>query len=569
MRFKKTIELLKKSKDETETILLADSNINSDKINSPESQKSHQDKQTSQVAKLLSSSILQEGFVLMNNKPTHKKSVIDHLITSAPIKITNVQTINTHLSDHYMVLARRATKNQPRKPRFTTTRPYSQINLEEMKSSINQDHRLYEALGLNDPDTIASIIIQVIRDQLDVRAPQRRIQTRAKRLVTSTETKELIEQRNKAWNEFNENGNIDNLRGYKSLRRQVKKSLAKDKVNKDKSDIMEAANSKDQWKEAKHVMGWTQYAGPRMIIQDGIPITSPKGMATALNMDQIVRTAKAARSIPQSTMDPLTSYDRMLSGKNLSLAFQPIGRTEMYKIIKSINPSKSTATDEISMKLLRQIQEPLIPILMHLVNTTIMTSKYPTPLKHTKIVPLLKKDKDETATSSYRSVNLIPTIAKIIDKTLLIQLVKHLENNKLIPHQHHGGVTNHGTATALTTLADTWATKMEEGKDAIALIIDQSLAYDLVDHSILLRKLKSLGLDKHSMMLMNSYLENRQQSTQVESFISEPLLIGRRSVVQGSAMSCILYIIFTLDLPLVFDEESLSIHQAETTSKPT
>ena len=58
------------------------------------------------------------------------------------------------------------------------------------------------------------------------------------------------------------------------------------------------------------------------------------------------------------------------------------------------------------MKLLTKIKDPLMPVLLHLVNTTIITSKYPNPLKHTKVIPLLKKDKEETDSSSYRSVNL-------------------------------------------------------------------------------------------------------------------------------------------------------------------
>ena len=110
---------------------------------------------------------------------------------------------------------------------------------------------------------------------------------------------------------------------------------------------------------------------------------------------------------------------------------------------------------------------------------------------------------------------------------------------------------------------------MENGEDAIALIIDQSLAYDLVNHSILLQKLEAIGLDQYSTKLMKSYLSQRQQSTQVESFLSDPIHIGNRSVVQGSAMSCILYLIFTLDLPTIFNENSISIQQAESSNKPT
>ena len=73
------------------------------------------------------------------------------------------------------------------------------------------------------------------------------------------------------------------------------------------------------------------------------------------------------------------------------MSFQPVGRLVIIKAIESINPSKSVANDKISMKLLKKIKEPLLPVLQKLVNTTIILSKYPNPLKYTKIIPLLKK----------------------------------------------------------------------------------------------------------------------------------------------------------------------------------
>ena len=39
-------------------------------------------------------------------------------------------------------------------------------------------------------------------------------------------------------------------------------------------------------------------------------------------------------------------------------------------------------------------------------------------------------------------------------------------------------------------------------------------------------------------------------------------------MIQGSALSCVLYVIFTLDLPLIFDEKSIKIAHEEQTEKP-
>ena len=54
---------------------------------------------------------------------------------------------------------------------------------------------------------------------------------------------------------------------------------------------------------------------------------------------------------------------------------------------------------------------------------------------------------------------------------------------------------------------------------------------------------------------MKSFLENRKQYVQVDRFRSENLMVGPNSVVQGSVLSCTLYLIFILDLPELFHKE--------------
>ena len=67
----------------------------------------------------------------------------------------------------------------------------------------------------------------------------------------------------------------------------------------------------------------------------------------------------------------------MIGDRKSEMAFQPVSRLQLVTALNAINPSKSSAVDEISMKLLRKIKAPLIPVLQHLVNITILSSHYP------------------------------------------------------------------------------------------------------------------------------------------------------------------------------------------------
>jgi hypothetical protein len=73
-----------------------------------------------------------------------------------------------------------------------------------------------------------------------------------------------------------------------------------------------------------------------------------------------------------------------------------------------------------------------------------------------------------------------------------------------------------------------------------------------VDHKILLAKMKILGFNTTAINLFTSYLYYRQQVVLVDGSLSERLHTGPISVVQGSILSSILFLFYTMDLPLLF-----------------
>ena len=100
--------------------------------------------------------------------------------------------------------------------------------------------------------------------------------------------------------------------------------------------------------------------------------------------------------------------------------------------------------------------------------------------------------------------------------------------------------------------------------DSALICLDQSKAYEIVDHQILLRKLDIIGFSTPAVELMKSFLSQRKQFVQIHATKSESLLTGPQSVVQGSSISCVLFLIFVLDLPNIFHDSN---HSPEESSK--
>ena len=81
------------------------------------------------------------------------------------------------------------------------------------------------------------------------------------------------------------------------------------------------------------------------------------------------------------------------------------------------------------------------------------------------------------------------------------------------------------------------------------LICDQSAAFDLCDHRLLVKKLRLLGMDDSAANWVWSYLSGRKQSCQVDGKLSSPLDIPSCGVPQGSIGGPLLWLCFTCDQP--------------------
>ena len=84
-----------------------------------------------------------------------------------------------------------------------------------------------------------------------------------------------------------------------------------------------------------------------------------------------------------------------------------------------------------------------------------------------------------------------------------------LNNHNLLHEKQSGFRAGHSTESALISMIDSWLKAMNDGKYVGCLMIDFRKAFDLVDHSILLQKLKLYRCDDNSLSWFVSYLSDR------------------------------------------------------------
>ena len=97
--------------------------------------------------------------------------------------------------------------------------------------------------------------------------------------------------------------------------------------------------------------------------------------------------------------------------------------------------------------------------------------------------------------SNYRPISILPELSKIIENVMHSQLMHYFSENKLFLTQQYDFRSNRSTELAPLELMDRNIDNMNKSRCPINIYVDLSKAFDRLDHSILLSKLKFYGLD--------------------------------------------------------------------------
>jgi hypothetical protein len=176
-----------------------------------------------------------------------------------------------------------------------------------------------------------------------------------------------------------------------------------------------------------------------------------------------------------------------------------------------LRADKSTGADDLSPRLLKEIQKEIIQPVLYIWSKSIQDGNVPQDWKIANVCPIFKKG-SRNEPGNYRPVSLTSQIGKLFESIIRDAIVSHLESNGLIFDSQHGFRRGRSCLSNVLTFLDKATRLIDEGEACDAIYLDFAKAFDTVPIERLLMKVENHGITGKLLKWIGEWLKDRKQS---------------------------------------------------------
>ena len=497
------------------------------------------------------------------NTPTHKEgNTLDLLLTNNIQLIHSFETIPTiNLSDHHMINVKTHLKFNKDTTAINSSNPrnvFDQYNFYSNKVKWDEiDDKLKETswddLENETPETQIAKITEKVLNAVKDHAPKRIWSVKCQKRIPR-DRRILFRKRKKT---LSKKFTKDSKKIQQKLQ-DIEYKLTQSYKNEEQLNEQKAVNAIKS--NPKYFYSYTKQhskvktkVGP-LLNKDKVLVTNNKEMANVLQ-----------KQYQSAFSQPLDTYHTYPSKCANTLEDLDFDETDIVEAINSISQNSSPGPDGFPAILLKKCKEALAKPIKIFWRTCLDSGTTINLHKTNNITPIFKGG-DQGEASNYRPVSLTSHLTKIFEKIVRKSIIQHFDENDLFNSSQHGFREGRSCLSQLLTHFDSVLTELEEGKDVDVIYIDFSKAFDKVDHTILMNKLKAVGLNGKLLAWIESFLTKRKQIVVVDGESSEAAetISG---VPQGSVLGPLLFIIMIGDINENVEYSTLSSFADDTRLK--
>lgn len=536
--------------------LLGDFNINFCQINGSDS--FNNTKWTDMVSKFYLKQLIKSP----TRVTKQSSSIIDHIYCTNADLVHSAFVSKLAISDHFPVCCTLVKSNNRKRGIHKSIKYRSFKHFDE---NFFRNDLILSGLEhvemYTDPNSALNVFYNCINNVINKHAP-----IKEKRIKHDHQPEWLTHEIKICMRDRDYHKQKGNFNTYKVLRNKTAALIKRSKRDFFNKAIKENKEAKFIWKNLKDIAGLHKKSNtvmPKSVKTNGEELHDMINIANELNRHFVnISTIITKTKFYESSFTDLKhKLDYILQNRSFDIKY--ITPLEVKTIIDRLNVNKSTGIDNIGPKIIKHCGDIITTSIAAIINSSISQGIFPDNLKEARVVPIFKTgDRDDVG--NYRPISILPTLSKIFERHIAEQIHQYFKETNIIHKTQSGFRKNHSCHTALTRLIDNWIKEIDSGKLIGAVFLDLRKAFDLVDHEILIHKLKLYHFSDRSINLFKSYLTNRKQSVIINNIYSEKLSM-QSGVPQGSILGPLLFLIYINDICYSCENLNIDLYADDST----